>query len=63
MSGFRARGGFVVIGLWMLSLIVPLLDFRHYSDNLFFWGAIAMLVLLAGAAMLTPAKTVSQPPG
>ena len=52
ISDFRSRGGFIVIALWMCSLLVPLLDFRHYIRDPFFWGSASMLALLAGSAAL-----------
>ena len=52
ISNFPNRGGFIVIALWMFSLLVPLLDFRHYNRDPFFWGSAAMLAFLAGGAAL-----------
>jgi uncharacterized membrane protein YhaH (DUF805 family) len=50
VSRFRNRGGFIVLALWMLSLIVPLLDFRRCVRDPFFWGSAIMLTFLAGSA-------------
>jgi hypothetical protein len=52
MSNYHSRGGFVVIALWALSLIVPLLDFAHYIRDVFFWGSAVMLMLLLAASFL-----------
>jgi len=57
ISNFRNRGGFIVIALWMCTLLVPLLDFRHYTTDPFFWGSAAMLAFLAGGAALTRPRT------
>lgn len=60
ISNFRNRGGFIVIALWMCSLLVPLLDFRHYIRDPFFWGSVAMLAFLACGAALTRPRTGGQ---
>ena len=50
-SDFRSRGGFVVLGLWLLGTLVPLRDFHYTIRNPFFWGSTALLSSLLVAAL------------
>jgi hypothetical protein len=63
MSKGHNRGGFIVIALWMLSFIVPILDFHYYVRDLFFWGSTVMIVSLAAASGLSrPSVRQLEPP-